>query len=178
MYKLRMPKCLPVQTSPWKLDSPNYLKINTSKMKLLTQAPLQASSSRQTFLSHEARALVYQASHTTRGGVRASSVSHAAPSASVHPVSNTFEGSAEAVTTTHCYSHDKDDCCYYSSLCCHHPLPEPMKWSYPGSSLPLLPRPQCHGLFSTQSQSRSFKYKAGHSTMLLKPYKSFLYSLE
>lgn len=120
-----MPKCLPVQTSPWKLDSPNYLKINTSKMKLLTQAPLQASSSRQTFLSHEARALVYQSSHTTRGGVRASSVSHAASSASVHPVSNTFEGSAEAVTTTHCYSHDKDDCCYYSSPCCLSPWKGP-----------------------------------------------------
>lgn len=173
MYKLRMPKCLPVQTSPWKLDSPNYLKINTSKMKLLTQAPLQASSSRQTFLSHEARALVYQASHTTRGGVRASSVSHAAPSASVHPVSNTFEGSVGGY--------------YYPLLLPRQGrlllllkpvLPEPMKGSYPGSSLPLLPRPQCHGLFSTQSQSRSFKYKAGHSTMLLKPYKSFLYSLE
>ena len=40
MYKLRIPKCLPVQTSPWKLDSPNYLEINTPKMKLLTQAPL------------------------------------------------------------------------------------------------------------------------------------------
>lgn len=61
MYKLRMPKCLPVQTSPWKLDSPNYFEINTPKMKLLTQAPLQASSSHQTFSSHEAGALVHQA---------------------------------------------------------------------------------------------------------------------
>lgn len=173
-----MPKRLPVQTSPWKLDSPNYPKINTSTMKLLTQAPLQASSSRQTFLSHEAGAQVYQASHTTCGGVCASSVSHAVSTASAHPVSNTFESSAEAVTTTRCHSYDKDDCCYYSSLRCHHPLPEPIKGSYPGSSLPLLPCPQWHGLFSTQSQIRSFKYKAGHSTILLKPYKSFLYSLE
>lgn len=148
-----MPKCLPVQTSPWKLDSPNYFEINTPKMKLLTQAPLQASSSHQTFSSHEAGALIYQA--LTHNLWRRPCLLRL--TCRIHCICASFQ------------QHLRELCRggYYCLLVLPRQgrlllllksvLPSPVKGSYPGSSLPLLPRLQCHRLFSTQSQRRSFK---------------------